>query len=117
DTNGDGRFDARAKVSGGQVTEAVLDTDGNGVPDQREVYEGGQRVRLEADTNGDRRPDVIQTFSGGAVVRQDEDTDFDGKIDRSFQGKTPVAVPANPAAPPPLGALDCGEIDKFWAHR
>jgi hypothetical protein len=117
DTNGDGRFDARAKVTGGQVTEAILDTDGNGSPDQREIYAGGARVKLQADTNGDKRPDVIQTFQGGAVARQDEDSDYDGRIDRSFEGQTAVAVPSDAGAPAPLGALDCGAPDSFWARR
>jgi hypothetical protein len=74
-------------------------------------------VKLQADTNGDKRPDVIQTFQGGAVARQDEDSDYDGKIDRSFEGQTAVAVPADDRAPAPLGALDCGAADSFWARR
>jgi len=75
------------------------------------------RVRLDADTNGDRKPDVIQYFSGNAVVRQDEDTNFDGVIDRRFENGKPVALSGQTAVPPPLGALDCGEIDRFWSRR
>jgi hypothetical protein len=113
DTNGDGKFDARATVESGTVSEVILDTDANGVPDQREIYQGGERVRLEADTNKDKRPDVVQTFSAGNVVRQDEDTNFDGKIDRSFQGTKSVPV-TDPKAPSPLPALNCGPLDPFW---
>jgi hypothetical protein len=114
DTNGDGRFDARASVENGQVTEALLDTDGNGKPDQREIYAGGRRVKLQADTNGDRRPDVIQSFEGDAVVRQEEDANYDGKIDRAFQG-TAAAPITDPKAPAALPGLDCGAADAFWA--
>jgi len=117
DTNGDGRFDARARIENGQVVEALIDTKGKGVADQREIYEKGVRVRLDADTNGDRKPDVIQYFSGNAVVRQDEDTNFDGVIDRRFENGKPVALSGQTAVPPPLGALDCGEIDRFWSRR
>ena len=55
DTNGNGRFDARATIEAGLVVRVLLDQDGDGNADQRELYEGGIRVGLEADTNGDRR--------------------------------------------------------------
>jgi len=117
DTNGDGKYDARATVEGGQVTQALLDTDGNGQPDQREIYEGGVRTRLEADTNKDKRPDIVQHFQGDAIAQQDEDTNFDGKLDRAFQGTTQVPLGANTAAPAPLGPLDCGPPDPFWSEK
>jgi hypothetical protein len=99
------------------VVEALLDTKGKGVADQREVYQGGVRVRLDADTNGDHKPDVIQYFSGNAVTRQDEDTNFDGAIDRRFEGGKPVALSGPTAVPAPLGALECGDVDRSWTHR
>jgi len=33
---------------------------------------------------------------------------------RSFEGKTAAPVKGKPKAPPKLGALDCGEFDRFW---
>jgi hypothetical protein len=117
DTNGDGRFDARARVQGGQVVEALLDTNKNGIADQREVFEGGARVRLDADTNGDRKPDVIQHLSGDAVTQQDEDTNFDGKLDRVFRGQELVAGAAGAPVPAGFEALDCGDVDPTWAAR
>jgi hypothetical protein len=116
DTDANGSLDARATVSGGAVTEVLLET--RGKVDRREIYSGGQRVRLEADTNGDRKVDVIQTFSGQNLARQDEDSNYDGKIDQSFEAGKPVAVPANPnIANATLPALDCGRFNDFWKGR
>jgi hypothetical protein len=115
DTNGDGRFDARAAVEGGLVVRVLLDQNGDGIAEQLEHYEGGVRVGLEADTNGDRRPDVVQVVAGGEVVRQDEDSDYDGTMDRRFEGEAQSELSA--PAPPELPALDCGGVDRFWAKR
>ena len=115
DTNGNGRFDARATVESGLVVQVLLDTSGNGRADQRERYEGGARVGLEADTNGDGRPDVVQVVAGTEIVRQDEDADYDGTMDRRFEGEAQSDLAA--PAPPALPELECGGIDRFWAKR
>ncbi len=115
DTDGNGRFDARASVEGGIVSLVLLDQDGDGRADQRELYEAGARVGLEADTNGDGRPDVVQVVAGTEVVRQDEDADYDGTLDRRFEGEVSSEIEA--PAPPMLPSLDCGGVDRFWASR
>jgi hypothetical protein len=113
------KLNTRALVSGGVITELLIDTTGNGYADTRQVLsKSGDVVRVEADTNGDHKPDVVQTYQGGALVFQDEDTNFDGKIDQRFKGTAPVAVPAGAKIEDaPFEKLDCGSFDRFWWKR
>lgn len=112
------RLNTRALVSGGAVTEILIDTTGDRFADTRQVLRGGQLVRLDADTNGDRAPDVVQTYQGGELTYQDEDSDFDGNVDQRFRGQTPVDVAAGTKlAAPAFGKLDCGSFHRFWWKR
>jgi hypothetical protein len=99
---------------GEQLSETLLDTSGNGRADQRDIYLAGRRARLEIDTNGDGRPDVVQHLEGDDIRRQDEDSNYDGVMDRSFEGQTPVSVEGSPEAPRKLPNLECGGFDPFW---
>jgi hypothetical protein len=117
DVDGDGRLEMQLFFDGQVLESALVDTDANGVVDQREVYQNGQQVRLDADTNADRKPDVIRHFRDGQMTRQDEDSNYDGLIDRSFEGRRKVALPAERRVPDPFDDLGCGDFHSFWAKR
>ena len=51
------------------------------------------------------------------LVRQDEDSNFDGQIDRSFEGRKQVALPADRSVPDGFEDLGCGDFHSFWARR
>jgi hypothetical protein len=114
DSNGNGKLDARYRLSGGQINEGVLDTKGDGKGDLRQKFEGGVVTRVEVDTNNDGRPDVIQYLQGEAIVRQCEDSEFDGTIDRCFEGESAVAVSGVTDVSQPIGDLGCGGFHSFW---
>lgn len=81
DTNGDGKPDIVAVMSGGREVCRVVDLNHDDKPDSFIYFEGTNIRRRESDFDRDGKIDEIAYYTGGVVVRKDRETNLDGKLD------------------------------------